>query len=381
MAKEEKIEDSRNTVEWRQARDEMLALREAGANNEALIKAAIKACYWQLEIDPTVRGVIELIAVPGRSPTTQTVSKLIDDFKRDLRSRLRIKTSLPDMPPAAKDLIEAALAALIDSCQTAALKSLDEARVQINREAESKVRAAEQATLEAQAKCETYQERISQLESAYSNLQQSYEAVLIEVAKGKGQVEEIKQALEKQVEAFNESEATVKTLNRELELTKQHYEARLAEAEVKHAQVINAKDAEISKISGILQMADKDLVNTRMHLQNSQAAREQLKKDLDLERERLEIANRKAATEQASLRDEIKELSNKIGIEKGRAIAADEQRLSFESANQMLQRENAKLQAALEAASKTIQELTTKLDKQAPAPKKKSMQKADETKA
>jgi chromosome segregation ATPase len=273
------------------------------------------------------------------------------------------------------------LAALIDSCQTAALKSLDEARVQINREAESKVRAAEQATLEAQAKCETYQERISQLESAYSNLQQSYEAVLIEVAKGKGQVEEIKQALEKQVEAFNESEATVKTLNRELELTKQHYEARLAEAEVKHAQVINAKDAEISKISGILQMADKDLVNTRMHLQNSQAAREQLKKDLDLERERLEIANRKAATEQASLRDEIKELSNKIGIEKGRAIAADEQRLSFESANQMLQRENAKLQAALEAASKTIQELTTKLDKQAPAPKKKSMQKADETKA
>lgn len=343
-----------------QVRAELRAMRESGAKNHELIEAALQASYFTLEVEPTVRSVIDLVAVPGKSPTTQTVAKHLSDFKTRLRQRLKIRLALPEIPKAIAEQVETAMAALIESCQVAARSSMEEDRQQIMIEADEKVRKAEELALEAQAKAETYQEHISRLDEQYSALQLAYEAALIDVAKSKGQVEEIKQAVAKLQSDLNQASSEKMSLTREIELTKQHYETRLSETESKHGKTISEKDAEISKLSGILQMADKDLINTRMHLQNSQAAREDMKDELDQLRLKYEHGMANANSIQAQLREEIKELHGSVGVLKGRAIAAEEQRLSFESVNQQLQRENARLSTALEFANQKIDQLTAK---------------------
>lgn len=350
--------------------DRIGQMREAGEQNAALIDEAIRGIYFHLEEDPTNQKVLALVSVPGRSPSTGTVQKHINQFKADLRKRLRLNLSLPEIPEAARIQVEEAMSAVIQSCQLAANSSLELERNEMQQESDRVRRECNDALLRAKVEHEHLERTNQTLQESLTDAQSQVAALASELAELIKVNANLAATIETQGTQLADLREERSVLQRELTVTRDGYEARLSDQEKMHREAMEKTGQENKRLGSLLQEVEQKLTYARVEQRREADQRISLQQQLNKEQDRYADAIRESGRTQKALQDDIAAKAASLGELRGRWLAAQDQQKVLEGNNAMLQRENAKLLEQLAKANEALeQSKMARANKPAPKPK------------
>lgn len=330
-------------------------LREEGAENAVLIDEAIKGIYFHLEDDPTNQKVMAMVSVPGRSPSTGTVQKHINVFKADLRKRLKLKMSLPEIPELARGKVEEAMAAVIESCQMAARTSLEIERKEIQEESVRVRQECNDELLRAKVEREHLERTNLALNATLEEAKSQSAAIATEAADLQKAINKLDATIESQAADLATAREERSALQRELSVTKDNYEARLADQDKLHREAMDKASKENIKLGSLLQDVEQKLTYAKVEHLKEADQRYNLQQQLVKEQERYADAIREAGRTQKALQEDIASKASSIGELRGRMLAAQDQQKVLEGNNALLQRENAKLIQQLASANESLE--------------------------
>jgi predicted nucleic acid-binding Zn-ribbon protein len=226
-------------------RQEIEAMRTAGARRQDLSQHACKRLFFDLGIRPSVTTVRELTQTGSASD----IPKDIEAFWAGLRTALRVRIDAGAMPEALQQRAGELLAALYDEAQKLALAALDDDKARLNaavqaaqaqvRDANIRREAIEQAHQRAEARAEANAAQIAALEAelkALRNEGSGAQAGLREViARWEKENETLAARLQQEQESAARLRDRVDELQAELRQNTEHYAQQIKDA-IKEAE-------------------------------------------------------------------------------------------------------------------------------------------------
>ncbi len=226
-------------------RQEIEAMRTAGARRQDLSQHACKRLFFDLGIRPSVTTVRELTQTGSASD----IPKDIEAFWAGLRTALRVRIDAGAMPEVLQQRAGELLAALYDEAQKLALAALDDDKARLNaavqaaqaqvRDANIRREAIEQAHQRAEARAEANAAQIAALEAelkALRNEGSGAQAGLREViARWEKENETLAARLQQEQESAARLRDRVDELQAELRQNTEHYAQQIKDA-IKEAE-------------------------------------------------------------------------------------------------------------------------------------------------
>ncbi|KAK46440.1 DNA-binding protein [Caballeronia jiangsuensis] len=226
-------------------RQEIEAMRTAGARRQDLSQHACKRLFFDLGIRPSVMTVRELTQTGSASD----IPKDIEAFWDSLRSALRVRIDAGAMPESLQQRAGELLAVLYDEAQKLALSALDDDKARLDaavqaaqaqvRDANARREAIEQAHQRAEARAEASAAQIAALEAdlkALRNQGSGAEAGLREIiARCEKENETLSERLQSEQESAARLRDRIDELQNELRHSTEHYAQQIKDA-IKEAE-------------------------------------------------------------------------------------------------------------------------------------------------
>lgn len=355
-----------NTID--DVRKAIQELRENGASNDDLISAACRLLFMQTGELPSQSRVLDLVRVPGSSPSSNTVQKGINKFWASIRDRVGVSLSHPEVP---KDVVEKtgdALTLMWRACMESAEKSLLGRRQELEQEFEKKNQEREVEVAEARAALEAAKE--SEMRAIHDAAKAREDAAAatadMEAAKRDlGIANGINENLKSQLD---EAKGTVSELNQQIEAARQDTERKLSEAEALLVREKDKLNGEIARLQSAVQACDEIITRLRVDVDREIRRSENYRNDLASAKNEIQEITRSSAKMERDHQEKIVLLTQEHGELKGSYTALESERTSLAVRVDELLRAN----AVLEHENKALHEKFNALTKDKPRKSKVS---------
>jgi len=274
-------------------------MRTNGAKNETLIDEAIKLIFFKLGDMPTQQSVLNMVKIPGRSPSAGTVQGRLNHFRTTLRDKASLKVGHHDLPEAVNSAFSTFLEKLMETANTAAKATLENERIEILEKADTIQRESEQVSRNAKAVEDAAKEQVLEAMGLVKQARQEVETANL------ARVEAERRLLASDAKQVEQAALIIKINEHIDQLERYHQEER-----ADHARAMADLQQKIENMKRTLTVADGQIQSLRLDVRREQDNVDRVRKDLgDAVQSRngledsLKVAN-----------DRIYELTNKLTL-------------------------------------------------------------------
>lgn len=258
-----------------------------GVKNDELISKAIQMLFFDLGENPTQQRVLNMVRVPGKSPSAATVQKKINEFWVELRSKLGVKIAHPELPADVLKSFEGVLANLWDIAQAGAQRSVAEYQASADKQIEEAKRQADLAVSLAEGESRAAKEQAS---AAMSELSTARD----ELTRATNQVSEFRARAQMLESSLADSHVEISSLNALLGTERQKLDSYKVEVQAEkdliakaHQDAIEVQKKEISKLTALLVANDDVIMRLKIDVRREIDKGEALRAEADTARQTL----------------------------------------------------------------------------------------------
>ncbi len=339
-----------NTID--NVRNAIQGLRDKGAANDELIDAACRLLFMQTGELPSQSRVLDLVRIPGSSPSASTVQKGINKFWATIRQRIGVSLSHPQVPQEVLEQIGESVSRMWDAAINGADQALSTRKQELENEFEKKSQECDIEVAQSRSALEAAKENEARaLDEATKAREEATNAMAdMEAAKRDlGIANGINENLESQLVEVKE---TINTLNQQIEAARQDTERKLTEADALLAREQDKWQSEVTKLKSSLQTCDDTIMRLRLDVDREISRSENYRKDLATAKNEIQEITRSASIQERDHKNDILRMTGELSELKGRYAALDTERTSLETRVDELLRAN----AVLEHEKKVLQE-------------------------